>query len=200
LHKIEKTKTQFFLYRSYKMNRLTIPPPINIFEPRSSSLCAGHFCDCGQGRVEMHTPPRVEPETPRYPPPLQRQQRFLTIDSPNRERTLSYEPSQPVEQHLFFDENGIAISRQEFLDMNWKVKLPDLQNLTARHPRVLLAYLEFIEAYNDISPSEENIMLPAISPLERLTIQSHSTLQTTPRAFRIEISRLKELLNRHYES
>jgi hypothetical protein len=63
-----------------------------------------------------------------------------------------------------------------------------------------LAYLEFIEAYNDISPSEENIMLPAISPLERLTIQSHSTLQTTPRAFRIEISRLKELLNRHYET
>jgi len=182
------------------MNRLTIPSPINIFEPRSSPLCAGHFCDCGQGRAEMHTPPRVEPETPRYPPPLQRQHRFSIIDSPIRERTLSYEPSQPVEQHLFFDENGNAISRQEFLDMNWKVKLPDLQNLTARHPRVLLAYLDFIEAYNEVASPDERVMLNAISPSQRHMIESHSTFQTSPRAFRPEISRLRELLARHYES
>ena len=182
------------------MNRLTIPSPIDIFEPRSSPLCAGHFCDCGQGRVEMQTPPHVEPETPRYPPPLQRQQRYPTIESPVRMRTLSYEPPPQPQGHLFFDSGGNVVSRQQYLDMNWEVKLPDLQNLTARHPRVLLAYLEFIEMYNEIAAPDEIVMIPAFSAFEKSMIESHSSLQTGPREFRVEIGRLRSLLDRRYDS
>jgi hypothetical protein len=70
--------------------------------------------------------------------------------------------------HMFFDDEGNQITQGEFhaeqqKEEPWSVNLPSLEGqLVARHPKVLLAFFEFVEANNEFAQGDEHIMFPAI--------------------------------------
>lgn len=75
----------------------------------------------------------------------------------------------PMTHHMFFDEDGNQITQSEYLSQQqkekeaWSVNLPSLEGqLVARHPKVLLAFFEFVEANNEFAQGDEHIMFPAI--------------------------------------
>lgn len=94
-------------------------------------------------------------------------------------RSLFSEPISPS-HHMFFDDEGNQITQAEFRSQQreqeepWSVNLPSLEGqLVARHPRVLLAFFEFVEAYNDNAQGDEHIMFPAIDSELIDYIQTH---------------------------
>ena len=84
-------------------------------------------------------------------------------------RSLFSEPIS-TSHHMFFDDEGNQITQAEFRQQQqqqqeepWSVNLPSLEGqLVARHPKVLLAFFEFVEANNEFAQGDEHIMFPAI--------------------------------------
>lgn len=84
-------------------------------------------------------------------------------------RSLLGEPIS-TSHHMFFDDEGNQITQAEFQaeqqrqeQESWSVNLPSLEGqLVARHPKVLLAFFEFVEANNEFAQGDEHIMFPAI--------------------------------------
>lgn len=86
-------------------------------------------------------------------------------------RSLFSEEPIPMTHHMFFDEDGNQMTQAEFRRQqeqqkekeSWSVNLPSLEGqLVARHPKVLLAFFEFVEANNEFAQGDEHIMFPAI--------------------------------------
>ena len=106
-------------------------------------------------------------------------------------------PAPPVNRHLYFDDAGNEISREEYVAQNWSIKLPKLSNkMVARHPRVLLAFFEFIDRYNEVAKGEEIYMMPALPKSVVDEIYEHPSFQH-PRAFPYAIGLLEEHISRH---
>lgn len=100
------------------------------------------------------------------------------------EDSLSYEgePRLPVNRHLYFDDAGREITRDEFLEQEresqeWVFMTTQLpERFVIRHPRVLLNFLRFIDSLNETNNGDETFMMDAI-PNETLgRILSHSSI------------------------
>lgn len=126
------------------------------------------------------------------------------------EDSLSYEGNddpflEPFQQntHLYFDDDGREISRQQFLAQEREAdqwvfqtsQLPD--RFVLRHPRVLLNFLRFVDSLNEINNGDETYMMDAI-PYETLArMLSHSSIATPPPEFQGEVDELIERLVQH---
>ena len=121
------------------------------------------------------------------------------------EDSLSYEGGDiPLQNtHLYFDDNGQEISRQQFLAQEREAEqwvfqtsqLPD--RFVLRHPRVLLNFLRFVDSLNEINNGDETYMMDAI-PYETLArMLSHSSIATPPPEFQGEVDELIERLVQH---
>lgn len=183
-------------------------PPHDIFEPRTGSEdCAGHFCECGRVRL-AHTPVSRTPEF-LEPPPVLRTRPQADLDMSHishishisRPRTLSFESSaeDPPPSHLYFDQYGRTITRDEWVDYNWSVGIPALKNITVQNPLALLAYFDFVKSHNDTCSYDDRILLPSIGPEMRGFIESHSSLSPSNIYYSPEIRRLRAYLDDLYE-
>ena len=127
----------------------------------------------------------------------------------DREDSLSFEGDrmpfiQPLQNtHLYFDDNGNEISRQEFLDQErqsqeWVFETSPLPEIfVIRHPRVLLNFLRFIDSLNEINTGDETFMMDAI-PYETLTrMLSHKSITNPPAEFQGEVDELIERIMDH---
>jgi len=63
--------------------------------------------------------------------------------------------------------------------------------LVARHPRVLLAYLRFIELYNEVAKPEEVLPVFKMSHTEQAEVLYHSTVFNAPHEFKAEVNELR---------
>lgn len=63
--------------------------------------------------------------------------------------------------------------------------------LVARHPRVLLAYLRFIELYNEVAKPEEVLPVFKISHAAQAEILYHSTVFNAPHEFKQDVDELR---------
>lgn len=107
------------------------------------------------------------------------------------------EPEQPKASHLFFDDSGDEITREEFLAKDWGVKIPALPaQMVARHPRVLLAFFDFMKIYNDAAIGDETCMIPAIPSEVMDYIHKHPSFQYSD-PFNYEMLRLDSHLSKH---
>jgi hypothetical protein len=78
----------------------------------------------------------------------------------------------------------------------FSVMVNDLaMQLDMRHPRVLLALLEFVDAYNRLAPAGEDIHIPKMPRSVRDKILSHSSVVTPPPEFINEVARLRYLVS-----
>ena len=104
-------------------------------------------------------------------------------------------------QHLFFDENGAEISRDAFLlqeeAADWGFLLPSISRGTARHPRVLLNFLRYVDSHNEVAKTEEFIFLKPIPPHIYEQMIKHSSIQNPSIAFEANVTELLERLDTH---
>jgi len=63
--------------------------------------------------------------------------------------------------------------------------------LVARHPRVLLAYLRFIDLYNEVAKPDEMLPRFKMSHAEQAEVLYHSTVFHAPHEFKAEVNELR---------
>jgi len=106
-------------------------------------------------------------------------------------------------QHLFFDDKGREISRELFLRQqeaaDWGFLLPTISRGTARHPRVLLNFLRYIDSHNEIAQTDEYIFLKPIPPHVFQEIIKHTSIQHPPPEFETDVLELLYRLENHLD-
>jgi hypothetical protein len=123
----------------------------------------------------------------------------------------------PQNTHLYFDDDGEEISREQFLmkedskkrqqskeededDHEFGIRTPKISHkFTMRHPRVLLNFLRFIDTYNEVAEADELFMLPAIPKKVYDSILTHVSLTNTAPEFEKDVKELKLRLERHMD-
>lgn len=153
------------------------------------------------------------------PPLIDRFGRIVVDDR----STVTYEDAirmeEPVNTHLYFDEDGNEISHDEFLLLNaaapeesraeayeedendeeppW-IRTPHInQRFILKHPRVTLAFLRFLDLYNELADPEEVFMVKAIPQAVINRICEHSSVTNVCPEFQQDVEELKHRLNRH---
>ena len=87
-------------------------------------------------------------------------------------------------------EEAYEISDNE--EEEFAVPLATVQGpLVARHPRVLLAYLRFIDLYNEVAKPEEMLPPFKMSHAEQAEILYHSTVFNAPQEFKADVNELR---------
>jgi len=93
------------------------------------------------------------------------------------------------EMHQMYEEAyDVSDSEEE----DFAVPLATVEGpLVARHPRVLLAYLRFIDLYNEVAKPEEVLPHFKMSHAEQAEILYHSTVFNAPHEFKAEVNELR---------
>jgi len=108
-----------------------------------------------------------------------------------------------MRRHLFFDENGNEITRQQFLqqqeDKGWGFYLPDISCGIARHPRVLLNFLRYVDSHNEVATADDLIFLNPIPSHIYESMLKHSSIQNPTLEFEADVNELIERLGSHLD-
>jgi hypothetical protein len=119
------------------------------------------------------------------------------------EDSLSYEED-PVPQntHLYFDDDGQEITREEFLEQErqqeWAFQTSEMPDrFVIRHPRVLLHFLRFIDSLNEINTGDETYLMRAIPCSVVSRMLTHRAITDPPVEFMAEANELIERLANH---
>jgi hypothetical protein len=121
--------------------------------------------------------------------------------------------------HLFFDEEGNECSYEEYRRLHLVkeeesaepveaepeededelyIKTPCInQTFLLKHPRVILAFLRFIDFYNELAESDEVFMLRAIPMRIFNRILEHPAVKFVPEEFQEDVEELIQRLGRH---
>ncbi len=139
------------------------------------------------------------------------------LEEPEEDQTtVTYEDAYrieepPVNTHLYFDENGNEIPYEDFLRQGeaegneenddeeppW-IKTPLInQRFILKHPRVILAFLRFIDLYNELADPEEVFMMKSIPQKIVNLINEHPSVAGVPAEFQQDVNELKHRLDRH---
>ncbi len=120
-------------------------------------------------------------------------------------------PEAPVNRHLFFDDDGNVISKEEFdwrnqneekmrIDeeraQNWAFRV---NKIVFRHPRALLAYFRMVNLVNEVAEPDERITIPPIPPGVLVTLLDHPSFTDIPVEFQDDIYELLSYIYRHVE-
>ncbi len=84
--------------------------------------------------------------------------------------------------------SGWRIEKEE----EWAVAVNEL---TFRHPRVLLAYFRFLTLHNEIAPPQERILIPNMPKKVSDFILKHPSIQDTPPEFKSEVDALRAYIS-----
>ena len=91
-------------------------------------------------------------------------------------------------RQMYEEAYDISDSEEE----DFAVPLASVQTpLVARHPRVLLAYLRFIELYNEVAKPEEILPPFKMTHAAQAEILYHSTVFHAPREFKQDVNELR---------
>ena len=109
--------------------------------------------------------------------------------------SMSYDTDEPVNRHLYFDEDGEEISRDDWLCGQWALPLRGTAAVF-RHPRVVLQYLRFVDALNEAAGESEQLNI-LFSVEDAQYILEHPSVLRPPHDFWGEINELKFRLREH---
>lgn len=91
-------------------------------------------------------------------------------------------------RQMYEEAYDISDSEEE----DFSVPLTTVQGpLIARHPRVLLAYLRFIDLYNEVAKPEEVLPRFKMSHTEQAEVLYHSTVFNAPHEFKQDVDELR---------
>ncbi len=109
--------------------------------------------------------------------------------------SMSYEADEPVNRHLYFDDDGEEISRDEWRSARWALPLRGTAAVF-RHPRAVLQYLRFVDALNEAAGESEQLNI-LFSAEDAQYILEHPSVVRPPHDFWGEINELKFRLREH---
>ena len=127
----------------------------------------------------------------------------------------------PLNTHLYFDEHGNEISYEEYRqriteEVQWGgtgdfeepeedeeppwIRTPLIdQRFVLKHPRVILAFLRFVDLYNELADPEEVLMLKAIPQNIVSLICNHPSVADVPPEFQEDVEELRFRLEAHQD-
>ena len=86
-------------------------------------------------------------------------------------------------------------------EADWKIVAPKIEKqFVMRHPRVILAFLGFLELYNEVAKGDEILMIPAMPRSVMNKIMAHPSVDNPVEEFDGDISYLVNLLKKHTDS
>jgi hypothetical protein len=149
-------------------------------------------------------------------PPLIDRFGRIVLEEPDDRSTVTYEEAArietPLNTHLYFDEDGNEIPYEEFVRLNeetepeedsddeeppW-IRTPHInQKFILKHPRVMLAFLRFLDFYNELADPEEVFIIKAIPQSIIKRICEHHSVAQVPPEFAEDVEELKHRLGRH---
>lgn len=105
------------------------------------------------------------------------------------------------------DTGGIQCSNDEdyrcpeCYGADWKIVAPTIEKqFVMRHPRVVLAFLNFLELYNEVAKGDEVLMIPAMPRAVLNKIMAHPAVENPSTDFDGDVSYLLQLLKKHTDS
>ncbi len=130
------------------------------------------------------------------------------LEEPEDASTVGYDDAirldeAPLNSHIYFDEDGNEIPYEQFLQQQQQqqeqgqeedneppwIKTPLInQKFILKHPRVILAFLRFIDLYNELADPEEVYMMKAIPQAIVSKICNHSSVAAVPPEFQTEVN------------
>lgn len=140
---------------------------------------------------------------------------IVPLDFGEDQTTVTLEPLElPVNTHLFFDEDGNEISEEEHRlqqqeqeqedededeeEIGAMIRTPMIrQRFLLKHPRVILAFLRFVDLYNELADPEEVLMLPTIPQRIVESIREDPAVKFPPEEFLEETEELLWRLDRY---
>jgi len=138
---------------------------------------------------------------------LQQSDTLTTIyDADDEMPGLMCEHPEPASQHNIPELHEGDLEDRKFLSYvqqttdpsTWKVILPAINKiLIAEHPRVVLAYLRFIDSYNEVAPPLHKIQAFKIPANTVQSVLDHPSVATPAAEFIPEIRELKVRLKAH---
>jgi hypothetical protein len=121
--------------------------------------------------------------------------------------------------HLFFDDDGNECSYEEYRNHHLQeegsaeaveaapeeeedeevyIRTPIInQKFILKHPRVILAFLRFVDFYNELADPEEVLMMPAIPMRIIRRIHEHESVKFPPQEFEEDVNELLHRLSNH---
>jgi len=163
----------------------TVKSPINHYTPHLSPI-VGITSYTSESSAENTPRPRFRLQA--VPPMLEDDGENLVSDDYEVLSPCAIEELSEEMRQMYEEAYDVSDSEEE----DFAVPLTTVQGpLVARHPRVLLAYLRFIDLYNEVAKPEEVLPHFKMSHAEQAEILYHSTVFNAPHEFKAEVNELR---------
>lgn len=96
--------------------------------------------------------------------------------------------------HIFFDDDGNEIREEDYFHLELQLSPRSHRTRSFRHPRVLLFYLRYIAAANELEPTEKQLSYPRLTEVDRDRIRSYISFHPPPPEFQEDVDELFALM------
>jgi len=163
----------------------TVKSPINHYTPHLSPI-VGMTSYTSESSAENTPRPRFRLQA--APPTADDDEQSLCSNDYEVLSTQAIEDLHEEMRQMYEEAYDVSDSEEE----DFAVPLTTVDTpLVARHPRVLLAYLRFIDLYNEVAKPEEVLPPFKMSHAAQAEILYHSTVFHAPRDFKQDVDELR---------
>jgi len=163
----------------------TVKSPINNYTPHLSPI-VGMTSYTSESSAENTPRPRFRLQA--APPTADDDEQSLCSDDYEVLSPQAIEDLREEMRQMYEEAYDVSDSEEE----DFAVALTTVDTpLVARHPRVLLAYLRFIDLYNEVAKPEEVLPPFKMSHAAQAEILYHSTVFHAPREFKQDVDELR---------
>jgi hypothetical protein len=163
----------------------TVKSPINHYTPHLSPI-VGMTSYTSESSAENTPRPRFRLQA--APPTADDDEQSLCSNDYEVLSTQAIEDLREEMRQMYEEAYDVSDSEEE----DFAVPLTTVDTpLVARHPRVLLAYLRFIDLYNEVAKPEEVLPPFKMSHAAQAEILYHSTVFHAPRDFKQDVDELR---------
>jgi len=163
----------------------TVKSPINHYTPHLSPI-VGITSYTSESSAENTPRPRFRLQA--VPPMLEDDGESLVSDDYEVLSPQAIEELREEMRQMYEEAYDVSDSEEE----DFAVPLTTVDTpLVARHPRVLLAYLRFIDLYNEVAKPEEVLPPFKMSHAAQAEILYHSTVFHAPYEFKQDVNELR---------
>jgi len=163
----------------------TVKSPINHYTPHLSPI-VGMTSYTSESSAENTPRPRFRLQA--APPTADDDEQSLCSNDYEVLSTQAIEDLREEMRQMYEEAYDVSDSEEE----DFAVPLTTVDTpLVARHPRVLLAYLRFIDLYNEVAKPEEVLPPFKMSHAAQAEILYHSTVFHAPHEFKQDVDELR---------
>lgn len=96
--------------------------------------------------------------------------------------------------HIFFDDDGNEIREEDYFHLELQLSPTSRRTRSFRHPRILLFYLRYIAAANELEPTDKHLSYPRLTEADRDQVRSYISFHPPPPEFQEDVDELFALM------